>query len=82
MAGQDATMDGGVQGFDPPVQNLGEAGQLADRTHRDASRFQSAAGASGRENRRSQVGQPLTQQSHIGLSDTLMIARIIASSSI
>ncbi len=50
-------MDGGMECLDPPVEDLGEAGDVGDTVHRDAGLLQCALGASGAEDLHGQPGQ-------------------------
>ena len=65
--GEQAAVDGGMQGLDAAFQNLGEAGDIGYLPHGDAGGGEGAVGAAGADERAAGVGQPTTQIRNSGL---------------
>ncbi|OPZ04932.1 MAG: hypothetical protein BWZ09_01451 [Alphaproteobacteria bacterium ADurb.BinA305] len=63
-AGEDAAMHLRVQGLDPAVQHLGEAGVLGDVGHRQAGLAQQAGGAAGRQQLDAERGELAGEVEH------------------
>ena len=66
-AGQDAAVDLGVERLHPPVEHLGEAGDLGHVHHRDAGLAQQLGGAAGGEDLGAERGQAARELHHPGL---------------
>ena len=65
--GQDAAVDGRMQGLDPPVQDLGETGDLFHRAHGQACLAQHVGRAAGGDELHAPIGQPAGEFHQAGL---------------
>ena len=65
--GEDARVDPRVQGLDPAVEALGEAGEVLDLGHRQAEPGDRRGGAAGRDQLDPGVGEPAHEVLEAGL---------------
>jgi hypothetical protein len=65
--GQEAPVDPRMEGFDPPVEHLGKAGDVRDFPNRDGAVPEKLGGAAGRENLDAKPGQGLGERDDAGL---------------
>ena len=65
--GQQTTVHGGMQGLDPAVEALGEAGEVLDLGHRQAEPGDRRGGAAGRDQLDPGVGEPAHEVLEAGL---------------
>ena len=65
--GQDASVEPGVEGLDPPTEQLGRPGDGLDRGVRDAGRFQGGGRAAAGDELMAQLGQAAGEVLQTGL---------------